>query len=319
MPDPSPTRTSGPVRYWRVRSITTRQATTGEQRAGEPEGDRERRDQHQQQPDGRRDRDQDLVGDPRVGADPHRVDVVGVGGDVGGANSWSTLVPVAPSASHGNTLPASTTTASAVVSTTAGSNVGRPHHQPGGQEDRAHHDRREQQGAALAQADQRETSPATQRPAAGRRHRQPEEVGRPAGPASGPATAAYTRAHPGHRDRGLGLALGAREHDRRRRPAPTATTAAATPASGAVLDQQRDARRGRISRPAAHRAVRRPDAGVPRARGRARRRRSSPRPRRRRPAARASSTPAVTVSRPPSSTPWMVEAGVGGELHGRRR
>ena len=70
MPETRPTRTSEPVRYWRVRSITTRQHMTARIGAGEAERDGERRDQHQQQPDRRRDGDQDLVGDPGVGADP---------------------------------------------------------------------------------------------------------------------------------------------------------------------------------------------------------------------------------------------------------
>ncbi len=48
-----------------------------EDRAGHAEPDRERREEHQQQPDGRGDGDQDLVGDPGVGADPVRVDLAG--------------------------------------------------------------------------------------------------------------------------------------------------------------------------------------------------------------------------------------------------
>jgi hypothetical protein len=54
-----------------------------EQRAGEAQAHRQRRDEDQQQPDRRRGRDQDLVRHPGVRADPHRVDLVGVGGDVG--------------------------------------------------------------------------------------------------------------------------------------------------------------------------------------------------------------------------------------------
>ena len=83
MPETRPTSTSGPVRYCRVRSITTRQHRTARIGAGQAERDRERRDQHEQQADRRGDGDQDLVGDARVGADPAGVDRTRLGGDVG--------------------------------------------------------------------------------------------------------------------------------------------------------------------------------------------------------------------------------------------
>ena len=97
------------------------------------------------------------------------------------------MVPVAPSASQGKTLPSITTRASAVVRTTAGSNVGGPHHQAGGEEDRADHDRRDDQGAALAEADQRDQA-GDQRTGARAGHGQPEEL--PVGGDMKPATAA---------------------------------------------------------------------------------------------------------------------------------
>ena len=163
------------MRYWRVRSITTRQDTTASSVPDRPEAHRQRRDEDQQQADRRGGRDQDLVGDPGVGADPRRVDLVGVGGDVGRREQLVDLVPVTPSASHGKTLPASTTRASAVVSTTAGSNEPARGQQPGGQEDRADHDRRERQGAALAEPDHAD-QPGDQRAAAGAGDREAEEV-----------------------------------------------------------------------------------------------------------------------------------------------
>ena len=177
MPDTRPTSTSVPVRYWRVRSMTTRQHMTARTAPATPERDRERRDQHQQQADRGRDRDQDLVRHPRVGADPRRVDLVGVGGDVlggvelvdGGAGG-AERQPREDAAGHDD------------QGHGGGEHDGRvegrgTHDEPGGQEDGADHDGRDDQGASLTEADQRHQS-GDQRTGTGAGHGHPEDHAR---------------------------------------------------------------------------------------------------------------------------------------------
>ena len=82
MPETRPASTSEPVRYWRVRNMTARQHTAGQDRAVDAAPDGERGEQDEQGADRGRDREQDLVADAGVVGDLVRVDLVGVGGDV---------------------------------------------------------------------------------------------------------------------------------------------------------------------------------------------------------------------------------------------
>ncbi len=123
-----------------------------------------------------------------------------------------------------------------MVSTTAASNGGGLHDQPGRERDRTDHDRRDDQGPALPEADQRDHS---RQQGAGTGGRDGHAEQRPVGSEHDAGDRGVRRSHPGHGHRGLGLALRAgeddgagdqaggheRRRDRRQQPA---------------LDQQRD-------------------------------------------------------------------------------
>ena len=83
-------------------------------------------------------------------------------------NSWSTFVPVAPSASHGKMLPASTTKTSVQTSTTAGSRSSCSVARPAATKIAADHDRRDDEGAALAETHQGDHAGDQGGPAGGR-------------------------------------------------------------------------------------------------------------------------------------------------------
>ena len=155
------------------------------------------------------------MGDPRVGTDLVRVDVVGVGGDVGDAEE---LVDVRAG------RPQREPREDAADQHHEHQGAGQHHRrvevellggQAGRDEDGADHDRRDHERAALAQADQRD-HPREQRSTAGRRDGVAEEVVVPLA-RQGPhqtGDGGVPAAHPGDGHRGVRLVLAAGQHDR---------------------------------------------------------------------------------------------------------
>ena len=182
-----------------------------QQGAGEPEGHRDRPDQHQQEADRRRDRDEDLVGGARVGRDLGGVDVVGVGGDVGVAEE---LVDPGPGGAQRH--PREDAADDHDQHQRRGEHLGvadvdGAQHQPGRQEHRPDHDRRDHQGAALAEPDQAD-QPREDHPRGGVHEREVEEVTLRG--EHQPGDDGVAAAHPADGDGGLGLVLRTREDDR---------------------------------------------------------------------------------------------------------
>ena len=157
------------------------------------------------------------MGDPGVGADLVGVDLAGVGGDVGQAEHL--LHPGAGDArarATGRRCPASTTATRATVSTHRGRTSKPSMTSPRHGEHRAGDHR-----AGWPACGPRRGRPRRPGRPGRRRHRAAAASGRPNSPVSPdqrasirPADRGVARAHPGHGDGRLGLALGAREHDR---------------------------------------------------------------------------------------------------------
>ena len=117
----------------------------GHEGAGRAERDRDGRDEHQQQPDRRRDRDHELVGEPRVGAEPREVDAGDlVDGHVGMGAGRTESDPRDTAARDHDQRHRGREDHGRVGRGGAGG-------QTGGQENGADEDRRQQQGPALPQ------------------------------------------------------------------------------------------------------------------------------------------------------------------------
>jgi hypothetical protein len=128
--------------------------------------------------------------------------------------SWSTRVEVAPSASHGKTLPARTTNARDGGEQRRRRDAvgGRAQVETDRERQRAHDHGREDEGAPRAEADQADHAGHERAGAGGR-----ERVGEPLRGAGGEHHAGdrgIAGTQPSHADARLGLALGPGEHDR---------------------------------------------------------------------------------------------------------
>ena len=238
MPEPRPTRTSWPVRYWRVRTITTRHETTASRVPDRPRLTASGATRTSSSPTVAEVATRIWWRHARVGADPHRVDLLRVGGDVGRREEL-----VDAGAGDAERQPREHRPGEHHDSQRGGEHDGRvegacPGQQPRGQEDRADHDRRQRQGAPLAEADHAD-EPGDQRATAGAGDRQGEEVAVLAQHQHQPGQAGVDAAHPGHDDRGLGLVLGAREDDRAGDQRHRDDGGRDAGEEGGVLDQQR--------------------------------------------------------------------------------
>ena len=249
-----------PVRYCRVRSITTRHASTASSVPDSPRLTDSGATRTSSRP---------TVAEVATriwcairASVPTRSGSISSGSAVMSAwvNSWSTLVPVTPSASHGKTLPARTTRTRVVVSSTAASTS------------------KLRRTSPLARAIAPTTAGGIVRtrpsPRPTTRDQPGDQGARPGAGQGGPeerlavperqhqrAERGVARAHPGDRDGGLRLALRAGEDDRTRDQRSPRPRRRRSPARSESYWMNSATPPSAISRPAALSAVRRPEAG----------------------------------------------------------